>query len=121
MANSPTRWGFCGSTLGRHCALKAIPSGGVTRERRKHALPTVHPARKRECQAPSPTSRLKTGHAQEEAERKPNYEFERRERARLKAIKNAEKAAAKKEARERAKSQAAGAEAPGDVDSKEEA
>ena len=53
--------------------------------------------------------------------RKPNYEFERRERARLKAIKNAEKAAAKKEARERAKSQAAGAEAPGDVDSKEEA
>jgi hypothetical protein len=52
--------------------------------------------------------------------RKPNYEFERRERARLKAIKNAEKAAAKKEARERAKSQAAGSEAPGDVASKEE-
>jgi hypothetical protein len=35
--------------------------------------------------------------------RKPNYEFERRERARLKAIKNAEKARAKQEARERAK------------------
>jgi hypothetical protein len=35
--------------------------------------------------------------------RKPNYEFERRERDRLKAIKNAEKAAAKKEAKERAK------------------
>ena len=38
--------------------------------------------------------------------RKPNYEFERRERDRLKALKNAEKAAAKaaeKEARDRAK------------------
>jgi hypothetical protein len=35
--------------------------------------------------------------------RKPNYEFERRERERLKAIKVAEKAQAKKEARERAK------------------
>ncbi len=33
--------------------------------------------------------------------RKPNYEFERRERERLKAIKVAEKAQAKKEARER--------------------
>ena len=31
--------------------------------------------------------------------RKPNYEFERRERERLKAIKVAEKAAAKREAR----------------------
>ncbi len=31
--------------------------------------------------------------------RKPNYEFERRERDRLKQIKNAEKAAAKKEAK----------------------
>ena len=42
--------------------------------------------------------------------RKPNYEFERRERDRLKALKNAEKAAAKKEARERDK--AAAADAP---------
>jgi len=48
--------------------------------------------------------------------RKPNYEFERRERARLKAVKNAEKAAAKKEARERAKSEAGGTVAPGDSD-----
>jgi hypothetical protein len=42
--------------------------------------------------------------------RKPNYEFERRERDRLKALKNAEKAAekaAEKEARERAKAEAA--------------
>jgi hypothetical protein len=31
--------------------------------------------------------------------RKPNYEFERRERDRLKQLKNAEKAAAKKEAK----------------------
>jgi len=38
--------------------------------------------------------------------RKPNYEFERRERDRLKAIKNAEKAAAKKEAKERARAAA---------------
>ena len=38
--------------------------------------------------------------------RKPNYEFERRERDRLKAIKNAEKAAAKKEAKERARAEA---------------
>ena len=53
--------------------------------------------------------------------RKPNYEFERRERARLKAIKNAEKAAAKKEARERARSQAADTVAPGDVESEEKA
>jgi hypothetical protein len=50
--------------------------------------------------------------------RKPNYEFERRERARLKAIKNAEKAAAKKEAREQARSQAA---MPGDAESEEKA
>jgi hypothetical protein len=35
--------------------------------------------------------------------RKPNYEFERRERERIKAIKVAEKAQAKKEARERDK------------------
>ena len=43
--------------------------------------------------------------------RKPNYEFERRERDRLKTIKNAEKAAAKaaeKEARDRAKAEAGG-------------
>jgi len=38
--------------------------------------------------------------------RKPNYEFERRERERLKAIKNAEKAEAKRQARERAKAAA---------------
>lgn len=44
--------------------------------------------------------------------RKPNYEFERRERDRLKAIKNAEKAAAKKEAKERARAEAAGIAAP---------
>ena len=47
--------------------------------------------------------------------RKPNYEFERRERDRLKAIKNAERAAAKKEARERAKAEA-GTAAPVEVD-----
>jgi len=35
--------------------------------------------------------------------RKPNYDFERRERERLKAIKVAEKAEAKRAARERAK------------------
>ena len=35
--------------------------------------------------------------------RKPNYDFERRERERLKAIKVAEKAQAKTEARERAR------------------
>lgn len=40
--------------------------------------------------------------------RKPNYQFERRERERLKAIKVAEKAQAKKEARERAKQENAG-------------
>ena len=40
--------------------------------------------------------------------RKPNYEFERRERERLKAIKNAEKAQAKKDAKERAKAEAEG-------------
>jgi hypothetical protein len=51
--------------------------------------------------------------------RKPNYEFERRERARLKAIKNAEKAQAKQEARERAK--AATADPPAKTDSTEPA
>ena len=40
--------------------------------------------------------------------RKPNYDFERRERDRLKAIKVAEKAQAKKEARERARLENAG-------------
>ena len=48
--------------------------------------------------------------------RKPNYEFERRERDRLKAIKNAEKAAAKKEARERAKAENAAAATPAEPD-----
>ena len=47
--------------------------------------------------------------------RKPNYEFERRERDRLKAIKNAEKTAAKKEAKERARAEAAGEVPPGDT------
>jgi hypothetical protein len=37
--------------------------------------------------------------------RKPNYEFERRERDRLKAVKNAEKAQLKEEARARAKAE----------------
>jgi hypothetical protein len=49
--------------------------------------------------------------------RKPNYDFERRERARLKAIKNAEKAAAKKEARGRARAQTGSDMAPGEMDS----
>ena len=48
--------------------------------------------------------------------RKPNYEFERRERARLKAVKNAEKAAAKKEAKERAKAGTADAAPPDELD-----
>jgi hypothetical protein len=38
--------------------------------------------------------------------RKPNYEFERRERDRLKAIKKAEKLQAKKDAREQARTEA---------------
>ena len=46
--------------------------------------------------------------------RKPNYEFERRERDRLKAIKVAEKAQAKKEARERARLENAGETPPPD-------
>ena len=37
--------------------------------------------------------------------RKPNFAFERRERDRLKALKNAEKAQAKKDARQRAKAE----------------
>ena len=48
--------------------------------------------------------------------RKPNYEFERRERDRLKAIKNAERAAAKKEAKEQRVKAEAGTAAPGDVE-----
>jgi hypothetical protein len=52
--------------------------------------------------------------------RKPNYEFERRERDRVKAIKVAEKAQAKKEARERARLENAGpvdeADAAGDAE-----
>jgi hypothetical protein len=57
--------------------------------------------------------------------RQPNYEFERRERARLKALKNAEKAAAKKEAKERARAEAAGTGTdtvvPGDAEPGEKA
>jgi hypothetical protein len=51
--------------------------------------------------------------------RKPNFEFERRERDRLKALKNAEKAQAKKDARERAKAEVA--DAPPKSDSTEPA
>ena len=50
--------------------------------------------------------------------RKPNYQMERHERARLKALKNEQKAAAKKEARERAK-QEGGATGPTDVEPSE--
>lgn len=53
--------------------------------------------------------------------RKPNYEFERRERNRLKTIKNAEKAAAKKEVKERAKAEAGGIATPGEVGPDEKA
>ena len=52
--------------------------------------------------------------------RKPNYEFERRERDRLKAIKNAEKAAAKKEAKDRARAEAAGEAPPAEGGTKSE-
>jgi len=48
--------------------------------------------------------------------RKPNYDFERRERERLKAIKVAEKAEAKRAARERAKLGEGGDAATGDGD-----
>jgi hypothetical protein len=44
--------------------------------------------------------------------RKPNFEFERRERDRLKALKKAEKASAKQEARDRAKAENADPNAP---------
>ncbi|WP_422032664.1 hypothetical protein [Reyranella sp.] len=48
--------------------------------------------------------------------RKPNYDFERRERERLKAIKVAEKAEAKRAARERARLEEGGEAAAGDAD-----
>lgn len=44
--------------------------------------------------------------------RKPNYDFERRERDRLKALKAAEKAEAKRAQRERERDGAAGADRP---------
>ncbi|TAJ35620.1 MAG: hypothetical protein EPO55_24420 [Reyranella sp.] len=47
--------------------------------------------------------------------RKPNYDFERRERERLKAIKVAEKAEAKRQAREKARAENAGAENAGEA------
>ncbi len=43
----------------------------------------------------------------------PNYQFERRERDRLKAVKAAEKAAAKREQQDRARDGAAPTDAPG--------
>ena len=46
--------------------------------------------------------------------RKPNYDFERRERERQKALKVAEKAAAKTDARERARAENAGEAPPAD-------
>jgi hypothetical protein len=49
--------------------------------------------------------------------RKPNYDFERRERERLKAIKVAEKAEAKRAARERAKADEGAEPATGDTES----
>jgi hypothetical protein len=52
--------------------------------------------------------------------RKPNFEFERRERDRLKAIKTAEKAQAKKDARERARAEAAGDAPRSDTPSKDD-
>ncbi len=48
--------------------------------------------------------------------RKPNYDFERRERERLKAIKVAEKAEAKRAARERARLEEGGEAAAGESD-----
>lgn len=47
--------------------------------------------------------------------RKPNYDFERRERERLKAIKVAEKAEAKRQAREKARAENAGPETAGEA------
>ena len=46
--------------------------------------------------------------------RKPNYQLERRERDRQKALKNEQKTAAKKEARERTKTDAGTAAPNGD-------
>jgi hypothetical protein len=48
--------------------------------------------------------------------RKPNYDFERRERERLKAIKVAEKAEAKRAARERARQGEGGDAVAGDAE-----
>jgi hypothetical protein len=48
--------------------------------------------------------------------RTPNYDFERRERERLKAIKVAEKAEAKRAARERARLEEGGEAAAGDTE-----
>ena len=48
--------------------------------------------------------------------RKPNYDFERRERTRLKDLKNAEKAAAKKDARDRTRAQPEGNAVPGSIE-----
>lgn len=48
--------------------------------------------------------------------RKPNYDFERRERERLKAIKVAEKAEAKRAARERTRLEEGGEPAAGGPD-----
>ena len=47
--------------------------------------------------------------------RKPNYDFERRERERLKSIKVAEKAEAKRQAREKARAESAGVENAGEA------
>lgn len=47
--------------------------------------------------------------------RKPNYDFERRERERLKSIKVAEKAEAKRQAREKARAENTGAESAGEA------
>lgn len=52
--------------------------------------------------------------------RKPNYNFERMERDRLKALKVAEKAKAKKEARERANAGLPPIDVPEDDDQTEE-
>jgi hypothetical protein len=52
--------------------------------------------------------------------RKPNYNFERQERDRLKAIKVAEKAAAKREQRERARSAAEGGQPETSTDDHED-
>jgi hypothetical protein len=48
--------------------------------------------------------------------RKPNYNFERMERERLKASKSAEKANAKREQRERDRAQSTGGDTPAPTD-----